>query len=44
MQMMKLMDSLLKKVNLDLKVLTYDILATGKDDGIMEFVSGSKAG
>ena len=38
---MNLMDGLLKKVNLDLKVLTYGILASGKNDGIMEFVTPS---
>ena len=43
MQMFSLMDSLLKDVNLDLKLLTYGILATGPADGIMEFVSGSIA-
>ena len=41
MQMFDLMDTLLKSVNLDLKLLTYDILATGPADGLMEFVSGS---
>lgn len=41
MQMMNLMDGVLKKVNLDLEVLTYGILATGANDGIMEFVSPS---
>lgn len=43
MQMFNLMDSLLKNVNLDLKLLTYGILATGPADGLMEFVSGSIA-
>lgn len=41
MQMISLMDSLLKKVNLDLKLLTYGILAVGPSDGIMEFVQNS---
>lgn len=41
MQMISLMDSLLKKVNLDLKLLTYGILAVGPSDGIMEFVQQS---
>eukprot|EP01039_Chlorochromonas_danica_P008751 gene8751-9645_t len=41
MQMISLMDSLLKKVNLDLKLLTYGILAVGQTDGIMEFVLNS---
>lgn len=41
MQMIALMDSLLKKVNLDLKLLTYGILAVGQKDGIMEFVRNS---
>jgi phosphatidylinositol 3-kinase len=43
MQMISLMDSELKKVNLDLKLLTYGILAVGPKDGIMEFVENSKA-
>ncbi len=33
MQLFKLMDSLLRNVNLDLKLLTYGILATGSADG-----------
>jgi phosphatidylinositol 3-kinase len=37
MQMITLMDSLLKKVNLDLKILTYGILAVGQKDGIKLF-------
>lgn len=41
MQMISLMDSLLKRVNLDLKLLTYGILAVGPSDGIMEFVQNS---
>jgi len=41
MQMIALMDSLLKKVNLDLKLLTYGILAVSQKDGIMEFVRNS---
>ena len=43
MQMFSLMDNLLKKVNLDLKLNTYGILALSKDDGLMEFVDGSDA-
>lgn len=41
MQMISLMDALLKSVNLDLRLLTYGILAVSQNDGIMEFVSGS---
>lgn len=41
MQLIALMDRLLKKVNLDLKLLTYGILAVGQNDGLMEFVVGS---
>ncbi len=37
MQMISLMDSLLKKVNLDLKLLTYGILAVGQKDGEYSF-------
>jgi phosphatidylinositol 3-kinase len=43
MQMISLMDGLLRKVNLDLKVLTYGILAVGPNDGLMEFVTGAMA-
>ena len=42
MQMISLMDGLLKKVNLDLKLVTYGILALSKSDGIMEFVTDSE--
>jgi len=41
MQLISLMDRLLKKVNLDLKLLTYGILAVGQNDGLMEFVRSS---
>lgn len=41
MQMFILMDRLLKKVNLDLKLTPYRILATGIDNGLMEFVQDS---
>ena len=41
MQMMNLMNGILKKYGLDLEVLTYGILATTKNDGIMEFVDPS---
>lgn len=41
MQMFTLMDRLLKKVNLDLKLTPYRILATGTSDGLMEFVQDS---
>lgn len=41
MQMISLMDTLLKRVNLDLRLLTYGILAVSQNDGIMEFVSNS---
>lgn len=43
MQMFSLMDTLLKQVNLDLKLLTYKILALSQDMGIMEFVLNSDA-
>ena len=43
MQLMFLMDRLLKKVNLDLKLLTYRVLAITQSDGIMEFVPNSHA-
>ena len=41
MQMISLMDNLLKRVNLDLKLLTYGNLAVSQIDGIMEFVPDS---
>jgi len=41
MQMINLMDHLLKRINLDLKLKPYRILATGPKDGLIEFVSGS---
>eukprot|EP00897_Mesotaenium_endlicherianum_P004521 jgi/Mesen1/4097/ME000215S03375 len=37
-QMVSLMDRLLKKENLDLKLTPYKVLATGADDGMVEFV------
>ncbi len=40
-QMISLMDGLLKQVNLDLKLRTYRILATGPRDGLVEFVECS---
>ena len=40
-QMVTLMDFLLKRVNLDLKLTPYRILATGPRDGMIEFVSNS---
>lgn len=41
MQMFILMDRLLKRVNLDLKLTPYRILATSTSDGLMEFVLDS---
>ena len=43
MQMISLMDGLLRKVNLDLRLHTYGILAIGQKDGIMEFVPDAHA-
>lgn len=43
MQMFILMDRILKRVNLDLKLTPYRILATGPNDGLMEFVNDSYA-
>ncbi len=40
-QMISLMDGLLKQVNLDLKLQTYCILATGPQDGLVEFIECS---
>jgi len=36
--MINLMDNLLKKVNLDLKLTPYRVLATSTSDGFVEFV------
>lgn len=41
MQMFSLMDRLLKKVNLDLKLVSYQILATSPTAGLMMFVNDS---
>ena len=41
LNMVSLMDNLLKKVNLDLKMRVYGVLATSQKDGIMEFVEHS---
>jgi len=42
MQMMELMNRLLKEVGIEGHLITYGILATGKRDGIMEFVDNSQ--
>ncbi|GAM23254.1 hypothetical protein SAMD00019534_064290, partial [Acytostelium subglobosum LB1] len=42
-QMISLMDRLLKKENLDLKLTPYNVLATAEEDGIVELVSPSEA-
>ncbi|EFA77138.1 phosphatidylinositol 3-kinase [Heterostelium album PN500] len=42
-QMISLMDRLLKKENLDLKLTPYHVLATAEEDGIVEMVSPSEA-
>ncbi|KAH9095060.1 hypothetical protein LEN26_017937 [Aphanomyces euteiches] len=43
MQLIILMDRLLKKVNLDLKLTPYRVLATSTTSGLMEFVENSMA-
>lgn len=43
LQMIMLMDNLLKKIGLDLKLTPYRVLATSVQDGLMEFVSESFA-
>ncbi|CAM9479394.1 unnamed protein product [Chrysoparadoxa australica] len=40
-QLISIMDRLLKRVNLDLKLQPYQILATGRRDGLVQFVEGS---
>ncbi len=42
LNLFSLMDSLLKKVNLDLRMRVYSVLATSQKDGIMEFVDKSQ--
>eukprot|EP01138_Halocafeteria_seosinensis_P006251 gb/GECG01006392.1/.p1 GENE.gb/GECG01006392.1/~~gb/GECG01006392.1/.p1 ORF type:complete len:1074 (+),score=112.44 gb/GECG01006392.1/:1-3222(+) len=42
-QMIQLMDRCLKKVNVDLQLTPYRVLATGTRSGMMEFVTGSCA-
>lgn len=42
LQMITLMDTLLKEVNLDFKFTAYKVLAMSKIDGMLEFVSDSK--
>eukprot|EP00879_Flechtneria_rotunda_P010868 GHRR01011358.1.p1 GENE.GHRR01011358.1~~GHRR01011358.1.p1 ORF type:complete len:821 (+),score=283.38 GHRR01011358.1:733-3195(+) len=38
LQMISLMDNLLKRENLDLRLTPYKVLPTGSDDGLVEFV------
>jgi len=38
LQMMDLMDALLKKINYDFKFTVYQVLAFSEDDGMVEFV------
>lgn len=40
--MISLMDNLLKQINLDFQFTAYKVLAMSKDDGMIEFVQGSK--
>jgi len=42
LQMINLMDHLLKQVNLDFKFTAYKVLACSKNDGMLEFVADSK--
>lgn len=41
LQMISLMDNLLKQINLDFQFTAYKILAMSKNDGMLEFVPGS---
>ena len=38
LQLFTLMDQLLKKENLDLRLTTYSVLATGSEEGMIQFV------
>lgn len=40
-QMVSLMDRLLKLENLDLHLTPYKVLATGQDEGMLEFIPSS---
>lgn len=40
-QMVSLMDRLLKLENLDLHLTPYRVLATGQDEGMLEFIPSS---
>jgi phosphatidylinositol 3-kinase len=42
LQMITLMDKVLRAFGLDLKFTIYKCLATGSEDGLMEFVEGSQ--
>ena len=42
LQMFSVMDKLLKKVNLDLKLTPFRVLATSTNQGMLEFVGGSE--
>lgn len=41
MQIIQLMDNLLKQINLDFKFTPYKVLAFSKEDGMLEFVKDS---
>jgi phosphatidylinositol kinase/protein kinase (PI-3 family) len=41
LQIIQLMDNLLKQINLDFKFTAYKVLAFSKDDGMLEFVKES---
>jgi phosphatidylinositol 3-kinase len=41
LQIIQLMDNLLKQINLDFKFTAYKVLAFSKDDGMLEFVKDS---
>ena len=42
LQMIFMMDHLLKQINLDFRFTAYKCLAMGDDDGMLEFVPESK--
>ena len=41
MQLINLMDKLLKRVNLDMSLTPFKVLATSTDDGIMQCITGA---
>ncbi len=41
-QMINVIDNLLKRINVDLEFTAYKVLACSNDDGILEFINNAK--